>query len=222
MKMGEYTALGKVNPIDTLTRQVKIEDAEYSRYVKQMDQELVDAVRIPVNATDEDVHRRLDQLSSKQEFQEKKSNVQKQILTKTREEQNAVLAVSESRIIVDDHFKQRIMQVLRTEEPYDKMIQTLEDPTQPNEVQVNEKVYRLKNGTLKVHEKEQKATATYWRAVIPNEVELKLMIVRELHCVPYSGHPCFTRTLDIVKQFFYWKHMSLDVRDFVWIVLYVR
>ena len=57
--------------------------------------------------------------------------------------------------------------------------------------------------------------ATFWRTVIPNEIEVKRMILKELHCVSYSGHPGFTRTLEIAKQFFYWKYMSPDVRDFV-------
>ena len=91
------------------------------------------------------------------------------------------------------------------------MIRKLEDPEHANEIQVNDRVYRIKNGTLKVHEREQKTTATYWRTVIPNEVDIKGMILRELYCVPYSGHPGFTRTLEIVKQFFYWKHMNPDV-----------
>ena len=41
------------------------------------------------------------------------------------------------------------------------------------------------------------------------------MILRELHCVPYAGHPGFIRTLQIVKQFFYWMDMTADVREFV-------
>ena len=41
------------------------------------------------------------------------------------------------------------------------------------------------------------------------------MILRELHCVPYARHPGFIRTLQIVKQFFYWAHMTADVREFV-------
>ena len=41
------------------------------------------------------------------------------------------------------------------------------------------------------------------------------MILHELHYVPYSGHPGFTRTLELAKQFFYWRHMSPDVREFV-------
>ena len=46
---------GKINPIDTITRQVRSEDQIYAGEVKQMDNELVDAIRIPVNASDADV-----------------------------------------------------------------------------------------------------------------------------------------------------------------------
>ena len=123
--------------------------------------------------------------------------------------------MSESRVQIDDQFRAKMMQFLRAGAPYEEMIQTLEDPEQPNEIQISDRVYRIKHGILKVHEKDQKMTATFWRTVIPNEVEVKRMILKELHCVPYSGHPGFTRTLEMVKQFFYWKHMSPDVRDFV-------
>ena len=44
---------GKVNPADTITRQVKVE--EQNTLVKRMDQELVDMIRIPLSATDKDV-----------------------------------------------------------------------------------------------------------------------------------------------------------------------
>ena len=67
---------GKSNPADTITRQVKIEDAEYTVQVKKLDQELVDTVRIPSSATDEDVQKKLDQLYSKNELKEKKQNAQ--------------------------------------------------------------------------------------------------------------------------------------------------
>ena len=73
----------------------------------------------------------------------------------------------------------------------------------------------MKRGTLKMHEDGQPTTAEYWRTVVPNDENVKLQILRELHCVPYSGHPGFARTLEIVKQSFYWRHMSQDVRDFV-------
>ena len=117
-----------------------------------MDQELVDMIRIPSSATDEDVQRKLDQLYNTKGMREKKQYAQQQILTEARAEQSAILAISESRVQIDDQFRTEMMQVLRTEPPYEEMIQQLEDPKQPNEVQVNNRVYRIKNGILKVHE----------------------------------------------------------------------
>ena len=99
----------KINPTNSITRQARTEDAKYTGQVKELDQELVDVVRFSVNATDEDVQCRLHQFYSKKDLKERKSSVQQQILIETREDQNAVLAVSESRIIVDDYFKQHLM-----------------------------------------------------------------------------------------------------------------
>ena len=62
----------KVNPADTIMRQVKLEDAEYTGQVKRMDQELVDLIRIPSAATDEDVQHKLDQLHHTEGMKEKK------------------------------------------------------------------------------------------------------------------------------------------------------
>ena len=45
---------GKINPADTITRQVRSEDQIYAGEVKKMDNELVDAIRIPVDASDAD------------------------------------------------------------------------------------------------------------------------------------------------------------------------
>ena len=57
---------GKINPTDTITRQVRSEDQVYAGEVKQVDNELVDAIRIPVDASDVDVQKKLDQLYSKE------------------------------------------------------------------------------------------------------------------------------------------------------------
>ena len=86
---------GKVNPADAITPQVKLEDAEYTRQVKTMDQELVDMIRIPSTSTDEEVQCKLDQLYNTEGMKEKKQYAKRQVLTEQREEQNAVLAVSE-------------------------------------------------------------------------------------------------------------------------------
>ena len=67
-------------------------------------------------------------------------------MTEQRGQLNTVLAISASRVIVDDQFKQRLMQGLRNEAPYEDMLQKLEDPEQPNEIQENERVYRINMG----------------------------------------------------------------------------
>ena len=109
----------------------------------------------------------------------------------------------------------QLFQIVSNDDQYAEIIQQLEDPEQANEVTIGDRTYRIKHRTLKVHEREQKTTAVYWRTVIPDNIDIKRMILHELHYVPYSGHPRFTRTLELAKQFFYWKHMSPDVRDFV-------
>ena len=66
-----------------------------------------------------------------------------------------------------------------------------------------------------MHEDNQSPTYEYWRTVIPDDSDIKKTVLKELHCVPYSGHLGFARTLEVVRTSFYWKHMSQDVRAFV-------
>ena len=57
--------------------------------------------------------------------------------------------------------RQQMMRELRNEDQYTNMLQTLEDPNEMNEVQVNDKSYRIKQGTLKVHVQQQPETWNY-------------------------------------------------------------
>ena len=50
---------------------------------------------------------------------------------------------------------------------------------------------------------------------MPNNQEIKIQLLRELHTVPYAGHPGYTRTLEVTRQFFYWVNMTTEVRQFV-------
>ena len=77
------------------------------------------------------------------------------------------------------------------------------------------RTYRIKQGILKIHEPDQATDYSYWRTVVPNNQEVKIELLREIHCVPYSGHPGFTRTLEVTRRFFYWVHMTQEVRQFV-------
>ena len=63
---------GKVNPADALTRQIQADDAEYAGRVRQEDQDWMTHVRVPSEATDAEIQRRLNQLYSKQDKQDNK------------------------------------------------------------------------------------------------------------------------------------------------------
>ena len=187
-----------------------------------MDSELVDAIRITIEASDANAQKKLDQLYSKDGTRDKLKEASKQILTTDKDSFNAILAVSESSIRIDSQFKQNLFNSLKEDDQYRDLIQKLEDHEYPNEISVNDQVFHIKQGTLKVHEKSQENAANYWRMVVPNELSIKQMILHELHCVPYAGHLGFIRILQIVKQFFYWKHMTADLREFVLDCQYVK
>ena len=68
---------GKVNPTDAITRQVKTYDQVYFREVKQLDKDLVDAIRILVEASDARVQYRLNQLYNSEGTRGKKIQVSK-------------------------------------------------------------------------------------------------------------------------------------------------
>ena len=105
---------GKINPADTITRQVRSEDQVYAGEVKQMGTELVDAILIPVNANDADVQKKLDQLYSKEGTRDKFKEARQKVLTTNDEDSfNAVLAVSESSVYIDKQFKQNLFNSLK-------------------------------------------------------------------------------------------------------------
>ena len=116
---------------------------------------------------------------------------------------NVTLAMAESSIYIDSQFKRGLFNYLKEGDQYRDLIEKLEDTEQPKEISVSDKVFHIKQGTLKVHEKDQTNAANYWRMMVPNEISIKQTILREQHCVPYSGHLGFIRALQSVKQFFY-------------------
>jgi hypothetical protein len=50
---------------------------------------------------------------------------------------------------------------------------------------------------------------------IQNSQELKILILIEMHNVPYVGYPCYQKTLAIVKRQYYWPWMKKEVVDFI-------
>ena len=206
---------GKTNPADALTRQVREMDAEYSGQVKQQDADWMQNVRIESTATDAEIQSRLQQLYSKADTAGKQGKTVQLTTVLHQAEKQAVLAIGESTIQIDNEMKHRMMQLIQNEEMYEDILQQLQDPTQANEIRKNDKVYRIRRGVLMIHEDNQANDYSYWRTIVPDNEEVKIELLREIHCVPYAGHPGFTRTLEVTRRFFYWVHMTQEVRQFV-------
>ena len=136
-------------------------------------------------------------------------------LTSIQNDKQMMLAIAESSVQVDQETKIQIMQYLMTEDPYADILQQFQQDNQCREIERANKKYRLKKGSLVIHEADQNEEQSYWRVVIPDNQELKTQLLQEIHCVPYLGHPGFTRTLEVTRRFFYWSHMTQEVRQFV-------
>ena len=53
------------------------------------------------------------------------------------------------------------------------------------------------------------------RIYVLDNIELKMLILREFHAKPYSGHPGYQKTLTVVKKFYYWPNLKKDVAEYV-------
>jgi hypothetical protein len=50
---------------------------------------------------------------------------------------------------------------------------------------------------------------------VPNSQELKNLILREMHNVPYVGHPGYQKTIAAVKSQYYWPGMKKEVVEYI-------
>ena len=75
--------------------------------------------------------------------------------------------------------------------------------------------YKIQKNLLMIHVIGQPKDVLYWRVVIPNDLEVKPLLVSELHSVPYAAHPGVQRTIGKVRRYFWWKGMAGDIREFV-------
>ena len=53
------------------------------------------------------------------------------------------------------------------------------------------------------------------RIYVPDNSELKKVILREFHVKPYSSHLGYQKTLTIVKKLFYYLNLKKDVAEFM-------
>ena len=102
---------------------------------------------------------------------------------------------------------------LQHEVPYTEILQELSGGTR--KIKKNNLIFKQMNESLFVHNQNKDVDLDFWRIVVPDRVNIKERILRELHSTPYSAHPGIQRTIAKVRRFFYWKGMLGDVRQFV-------
>jgi hypothetical protein len=89
-----------------------------------------------------------------------------------------------------------------------------------SDLQYKELVEKLQQGILQQKIEEYKLDNDEilmyrGRIYVPNYQELKNMILREMHNVPYAGHPGYQKTIAVVKSQYYWLEMKKEVVDFI-------
>jgi hypothetical protein len=53
------------------------------------------------------------------------------------------------------------------------------------------------------------------RVYVPKSSELRSVILKEMHNVPYAGHPGYHKTISTVKSQYYWPGMKKEIADFI-------
>jgi hypothetical protein len=53
------------------------------------------------------------------------------------------------------------------------------------------------------------------RVYVPNVQYLKLVILHEMHNVPYVGHPGYQKIVAVVKSHYFWPSMKKEISEYI-------
>ena len=110
---------GRVNPADTLTRQIWVDDHEHAELVRASDRTMAQNIRLPSTATDGEIQRRLNELYSDRNEEERRQKAQGQISgLQFCEEEHAVLSIGGSRVQLNRTFRDALWRQVSTDEEY--------------------------------------------------------------------------------------------------------
>jgi hypothetical protein len=98
--------------------------------------------------------------------------------------------------------KSRILEAANADLQYMELVAKLQQGEMPQKVED----YKLGvDGTLLYKN----------RVYVPNVQELKLMILKEMHNVPYVGHPGYQKTVAAVKSHYFWPGMKKEIVEYI-------
>ena len=98
------------------------------------------------------------------------------------------LAVGRSSIQIENSLREKINSLLRKEILYRDIFEEIES-TGKNEIIRGQEKYRIQKNLLMIHITGQPEDVQYWRVVVPDDLEVKSLLVSELHSIPYAAHP---------------------------------
>ena len=97
--------------------------------------------------------------------------------------------------------REKIYSLLSKEILYKDIIEEMES-TGMNEIKRGQEKFRIQKKLLMIDVTGQPEDVQYWRVVVPDDLEVKSLLVSELHSVPYSAHPGVQRTIRKVRRYF--------------------
>jgi hypothetical protein len=53
------------------------------------------------------------------------------------------------------------------------------------------------------------------RIYVPSSIEMRNLVLKEMHDVPYAGHPDYQKIITVVRSQFFWPGMKKDVVDYI-------
>ena len=95
---------------------------------------------------------------------------------------------SKGKIQIEDSLKQEIIEALKDDILYSKMLEEFKNTGVKEIVRGNSK-FRLQRDLVVQHENEQDEVLDYWRIVVPEHAGIRDKIIRECHSIPYCVHP---------------------------------
>ena len=147
------------NPADALTRKAWLEDRAAAHHVQEEDEDLVERLRVPETATDEEIQAALDrvfQQSEQTQMQQSdphsvEAEIDKFFPAVDSLERLPALYVTETHVELEQNFGEEMLAQLRGEQPYGEIIDRLVDPEKPKTWVREEGIFKLQGNLLKIH-----------------------------------------------------------------------
>ena len=96
--------------------------------------------------------------------------------------------MSRSSVEIDKPLREKIHSLLKKESLYRDILEEMESIGK-NEIKWGQEKSRIQKNLLMIRATGQPEDVQYWRVVVPYDLDVKSLLVSELHSAPYSAHP---------------------------------